>query len=312
MTTHQPWLRLWTDMPNDPKWRTIAKVSKQAIPSVMAVYLHILVAAANATERGRTHDVCSEDVANALDLETEQVEQIMAAMQGRVLEGDEVSGWEKRQPNREDGSAERAKAWREAKKQGNKEENTPITPKSSNKTADTERTQTQPNAAERNRTLEEIREEEIREEKNTNTQTVVCEQREQAERLQTATKAGAVCVVLKSEGIPTVNPGHPELMALLTQGADVGIFAAAAQVAKKAGKHDFAYVLGIVKRQMASAAAIASTPMASPTVVQITVPSKPGVDPTLAKLDADDQIARKGPSLDVLAKMAQLRNRVAA
>lgn len=111
------WLRLWHEMPNDPKWRTIARSSKQSISSVIAVYLHLLVAAsANATERGRTESVCIEDVASALDLETEQIEQIMAAMQGRVLEGDLISGWEKRQVEREDGSAARAKAWREAKK----------------------------------------------------------------------------------------------------------------------------------------------------------------------------------------------------
>lgn len=111
------WLRLWHEMPNDPKWRTIARASKQAIPSVIAVYMHLLVAASsNANERGRTESVCIEDVASALDLDPEQVEQIIEAMQGRVLEGGRISGWDKRQVEREDGSAARAKAWREAKK----------------------------------------------------------------------------------------------------------------------------------------------------------------------------------------------------
>ncbi|EEY1988416.1 phage replisome organizer, partial [Escherichia coli] len=36
------WLRLWHDMPNDPKWRTIARVSGQPIATVMAVYIHLL------------------------------------------------------------------------------------------------------------------------------------------------------------------------------------------------------------------------------------------------------------------------------
>lgn len=111
------WLRLWHDMPNDPKWRTIARVSKQSIPAVLSVYVHLLVIASNATERGRTQNVCSEDLASALDLEPEQVDAIMAAMQGRVLDGDMVSGWAKRQVEREDGSAERAKRWREAQKE---------------------------------------------------------------------------------------------------------------------------------------------------------------------------------------------------
>lgn len=112
------WLRLWHDMPNDPKWRTISRLSKQPIPCVIAVYLHLLVSAsANANERGRTQSVCVEDVASALDMESEQVDAIISSMQGRVIDGDRISGWDKRQVEREDGSAARAKAWREAKKE---------------------------------------------------------------------------------------------------------------------------------------------------------------------------------------------------
>ena len=125
------WLRLWHDMPNDPKWRTIARVSKQPISAVIAVYLHILVNASNATERGRTQNLCVEDVASALDMDESAIEAILSAMQGRVMDGERVAGWEKRQPLREDGAAERAKAWRESKKEKG------------------ERTQTQPNAGER-------------------------------------------------------------------------------------------------------------------------------------------------------------------
>lgn len=111
------WLRLWHDMPNDPKWRTIARVSKQSISAVIAVYVHLLVIASNATERGRTQNVCSEDLASALDLDVEQVDAILIAMQGRVLDGEMISGWAKRQVEREDGAAERAKRWREARKE---------------------------------------------------------------------------------------------------------------------------------------------------------------------------------------------------
>lgn len=132
------WLRLWVDMPNDPKWRTIAKVSGQEISPVIAVYLHVLVNASNANERGRTQSLCSEDIASALDLSTDQVELILKAMQGRVLDGDVVSGWSKRQPEREDGSAGRAKAWREAKKAEKQTNQTP--------TNAAERTRTKPNA----------------------------------------------------------------------------------------------------------------------------------------------------------------------
>lgn len=134
------WLRLWHDMPNDPKWRTIARVSKQSIGNVIAVYMHLLVNASNASERGRTQNVSSEDIASALDVDTEQVDAILSAMQGRVLEDDLISGWSKRQPEREDGAAERAKAWREAKK----------AEKQTQENAD----QTQANADERKQTLD--------------------------------------------------------------------------------------------------------------------------------------------------------------
>lgn len=135
------WLRLWHDMPNDPKWRTIARVSKQPVSAVIAVYVHVLVAASNAPERGRTQSLNSEDIASAIDVETPQVEAILSAMQGRVLDGDKVAGWDKRQPQREDGSAERAKAWREGKK--NAGERTPNAEKRPDTDTDTDKREDQ-------------------------------------------------------------------------------------------------------------------------------------------------------------------------
>jgi len=128
-------------MPNDPKWRTIGRASGRSISEVIAVFVHLCCAASNATERGRTQSVCSENIASALDISTDDVDAILKAMQGRVLDGDRLTGWEKRQPIREDGAAARSKAWREGKKSEN------------------ERNQTQSNAVERKQTLEEIREE---------------------------------------------------------------------------------------------------------------------------------------------------------
>lgn len=122
------WLRLWHDMPNDPKWRTISRLSKQPISCVISVYIHLLVCASNATERGRTQDCSHEDIATALDMEIENVTAIITAMEGRVVENFHLSGWESRQPKREDNSASRAKEWREKQKE--------------------ERNRTQPNATE--------------------------------------------------------------------------------------------------------------------------------------------------------------------
>lgn len=148
------WLRLYHDMPNDPKWRTIAKAAKQTIPVVLAVYVHLLTIASGAVERGVLVNVNSEDLASALDIDSEAVDAVLIAMQGRVLEGDKLSGWDKRQANREDGGAERAKAWRDKKKAEANAANG---------------TRTQTNADERKRTPDKKREEEIRQEETTKT-----------------------------------------------------------------------------------------------------------------------------------------------
>jgi hypothetical protein len=112
------WVRLWEDMPTDPKWRVIAKRSGRSISEVMAVFNFMMTnAGANATERGKLKSWEDDDVAAALDIESENVVAIREAMQGKVLDGDSLKGWERRQPKREDNAAERAKAWREAKKE---------------------------------------------------------------------------------------------------------------------------------------------------------------------------------------------------
>lgn len=124
------WLRLWHDMPTDPKWRTIARKSKQRIGDVIAVYLHLLVNASsnsethgnagvtqgNSDKRGVTKNLCADDIASSLDMDFEQVEQILSAMQGKVLDGERLTGWTKRQPKREDDSAPRVKAFRDKKR----------------------------------------------------------------------------------------------------------------------------------------------------------------------------------------------------
>ena len=108
------WLRLWHDMPNDPKWRTIARQSKQPIALVQAIYLHLLVDASTSETRGNA-DVTVEDLASALDVDDEQVEVVLSSMQGRVLEGRYITGWDKRQPKRNDDSKERVRRYREKK-----------------------------------------------------------------------------------------------------------------------------------------------------------------------------------------------------
>lgn len=125
------WLRLWHDMPNDPKWRTIARVSGQSIALVQAVYLQLLVSASQNPVTDVTGvtlhvtAVTNEDIASSLDVTEADVASVTKAMQGRVLDGDLISGWDKRQAlsynSRNPGKpaqtgAERVRAHRERKR----------------------------------------------------------------------------------------------------------------------------------------------------------------------------------------------------
>lgn len=111
------WLRLWHDMPTDPKWRVIARKSGRTIPEVIAVYTHMMVAASRAEERGTLSSWDDEDVAAALDMDDDAVTAIRNAMQGKVLDGETLRGWSKRQPKRErEDGAERVRRHRERQK----------------------------------------------------------------------------------------------------------------------------------------------------------------------------------------------------
>jgi hypothetical protein len=97
--------------------------------------------ASQAEERGCVHGFDNEVIADALGYEVEEVERIISVLADKgVIASGRLAAWDKYQPKREDGSAERAKAYRE-------------------------RVKGDANATERNRTQTTAREEEIREEK---------------------------------------------------------------------------------------------------------------------------------------------------
>jgi hypothetical protein len=128
------WVRLWEDMPTDPKWRVVARKAGRPLSEVLAVFVFMLTNASKAQERGTLANWSDEDVGAAIDVDAEHVAAIREAMQGKTLDGDRLTGWDRRQPKREDGASERAKEWR------NRNRTQPNA---------TERTETQPNAQER-------------------------------------------------------------------------------------------------------------------------------------------------------------------
>ena len=132
------WVRLWEDMPTDPKWRVVARRSGRPLSEVLSVFVFMMTnAGANATERGRLQNWSDEDVGAAIDMDGEHVTAIREAMQGKTIDGDRLTGWERRQPKREDNSSERARAWREEQKRKRTEKE------------ESERERTQPNAEKR-------------------------------------------------------------------------------------------------------------------------------------------------------------------
>lgn len=115
------WIRLWADMAADPKFRTIAKKSGQPLVAVIAFYVLLLT---NAAQRPFQEEVPpgatsldDEDAASALDWDVAHIQAIREAMQGRVLEGSVLKGWERRQMPSAVAQAERARAYRARQKQ---------------------------------------------------------------------------------------------------------------------------------------------------------------------------------------------------
>lgn len=119
------WVRWYHGTTTDPKWRAIARRSGQRLTDVLSVWAIVLETASQADERGTLDNLDPEDVAAALDLDTEQAEAILDAMQGKVLDGNRLTGWDKRNPKREDSSAERVRRYRERRRVENRSETSP-------------------------------------------------------------------------------------------------------------------------------------------------------------------------------------------
>lgn len=72
------------------------------------------------------------------------------------------------------------------------------------------------------------------------------------EQPRPVSKSTAICFAMRAAGLPTVNPSHPDLAALIERGAEIGMFEQAARQAVEKGK-SFAYAIGIVKGQLQDA-----------------------------------------------------------
>lgn len=111
------WFRSWHGAPTDPKWLGIARRAGVAPGIAVAVAWALMDRASQSDDRGSIAGYDAEGLAYFYGCEPDQVAAIVLAMtdKGMITDG-RFSSWEKRQPKREDGAAERAREWRERKR----------------------------------------------------------------------------------------------------------------------------------------------------------------------------------------------------
>jgi hypothetical protein len=119
------WFRSWHGAPTDPKWVLIGKKAGIAPAVASAIAWALFDHASQASPRGSVAGFDCEVYAAWGGVDEESVSLAVAVMRerGMIVDG-MLANWRKRQPEREDGSSERAKAWRERKKT---EQSTPRT-----------------------------------------------------------------------------------------------------------------------------------------------------------------------------------------
>lgn len=109
------WCRWHDGTTTDAKWRVVSRRSGAPVHMVISVWAHLMELANQGTNRGTIDNLDPEVIGAALDIETDQVELIVEAMRGKVLDGLRLTGWEKRNPKREreDSSTERVRKHRD-------------------------------------------------------------------------------------------------------------------------------------------------------------------------------------------------------
>lgn len=111
------WLRLYHDTTTDPKWRLVSADSGQPVGTILSVWLEMLICASKAAERGTLEGWDDRVVAAHLGYRTDAVVSIRQAMQGVVLDGIRLTGWDKRQRQGSDDAAERQRRARANKQE---------------------------------------------------------------------------------------------------------------------------------------------------------------------------------------------------
>jgi hypothetical protein len=133
------WFRSWHGAPTDPKWLGIA--NKVGVPPgiVAAIVWALMDRASQASERGDITGYDADGLGAFFGTEPEKVDAIVAAMTDKgMLHDGRFVAWERRQPKREDDSAQRVREHRERAKQQSKRDVTQSNAPEEIQKADTE------------------------------------------------------------------------------------------------------------------------------------------------------------------------------
>jgi len=111
------WFRSWHGAPTDNKWLVIAAKAKVKPGVVSAVAWALFDHASQAEDRGSVKEFDTETYAVFSGFGEDEVQAVIASMvtKGVIDQDGRLSAWDKRQPKREDDSAERVRRHRERK-----------------------------------------------------------------------------------------------------------------------------------------------------------------------------------------------------
>jgi hypothetical protein len=116
------WFRWWHGTLTDPKFQWVARKSGQSFTSVIALWVALLERASSVTQgdasvtRGDVSGFDCDDHDVLFGLDDGCCARIFDAFVAKgMIANNVITNWEKRQPKREDSSAERARAYRERK-----------------------------------------------------------------------------------------------------------------------------------------------------------------------------------------------------
>ncbi|WP_414470721.1 hypothetical protein [Microvirga sp. M2] len=114
------WFRSWHGAPTDNKWLVIARKAGTSPAVVSAIVWALLDHASQSDDRGSVAGFDVETYAAFSGLEEAQIQTVIGALTHKDIIGPDggFTNWNRRQPKREDGSADRSREWRDRRRTG--------------------------------------------------------------------------------------------------------------------------------------------------------------------------------------------------